>query len=190
MQLASAIAVGGVLAFLTSARAHHLWRATRARPIAWFWAGFLLLAVAQIAAFGLEIQGVPKSDGWELIDSLFWFHYASLLAGLACVFASFGRHPFRWSPALAILLVSGVLLQFLAGLILFFIVLHAGLNHIRHARAGSFRTTLGFFCLLLGHLLNLFDYYPTTPRNVVGEAFGVVGFFLLLLSVPRPPRTT
>src|SRR5687767_2669411 len=99
-------------------------------------AGFFLLALSQGAAFGLDLMvylagdALPR-DQLDALDVLFWLHYGALLLGLAFVFASFGRHPFRWAPALApILLVAGPILQLVTILVLFFVVLHAGLNHI------------------------------------------------------------
>lgn len=187
-------AIGGFLALLTARRAASDHRLTRAWPLRVFSAGFFLLAVAQGAALVLELLTARASQipsgGPDRYDGLFVLYYGGLLAGFAFIFSSFGRRPFQWAAATApFLLVGGLLAQFATLLLLFFIVLHAGLNHIARARPGSLQTASGFFLLLLGHFLFLFDYHPLTPRNLWGELASVAGYLLLFLAVDRPRRT-
>ena len=154
--------------------------------------GFFLLGVSQAAALALEglVQAagaeIPR-DGFDVFDVAFWVHYITLLCGLAFVFASFGRHPFRWTPALAPLLLRiGPVLELLAVLFLFFVVLHAGLNHIARKGAGSVRVAVGFFFLFTAHTLNLVEYSALTPRWWLAECVNVVGFVVLYYAVKRP----
>lgn len=187
-----ALVAGGVLALLTGIRARRAYRFTQARSLQWFHVGFVLLALSQACALALDLTvlgaGVAiETARFDWYDALFWLHYLSLLAGLASVFASFGRHPFRWAPAFGpVLLWAGPLLQFLTVVMLFFIVLHAGLNHIARKARGSLRVSLGFFFVLLGHIGNLTDYAPLEPRLWWAELVTLLGFAVLYFSVASP----
>lgn len=154
--------------------------------------GFFLLGFSQAAALALEglVQAagaqIPR-EGFDVFDIAFWVHYVTLLVGLAFVFASFGRQPFRWTPALApLLLRAGPVLELLSVLFLFFVVLHAGLNHIARKGAGSVRVAVGFFFLFTAHTLNLLGYSALTPRWWLAECVNVVGFIVLYYAVKRP----
>lgn len=154
--------------------------------------GFFLLGVSQAGALALEglVQSagaeIPR-EGFDIFDLVFWIHYATLLIGLVFVFASFGRHPFRWMPALApILLRAGPILELLAILVLFFVVLHAGLNHLGRKGAGSIRVAVGFFLLFTAHTLNLVGYSALTPRWWLAECINLLGFVILFVAVQRP----
>lgn len=191
--LVAAELAGGLVALLTGLQARKAHRVSPSPSLSRFAAGFFLLALAQLAAAATEAfaaSGAPETtalDALDLLDGLFWTYHASLLAGLALVFASFGRHPFRWTPVLApLVLVAGPVLQFLVIVALFFVVLHAGLNHIARARPGSLQTAVGFFLLLLGQFLFLYDYVPLTPRSLPGEAASLLGYLLLWQAIARP----
>jgi hypothetical protein len=154
--------------------------------------GFFLLGFSQAAALALEGlvlsagTEIPR-EGFDLFDAAFWLHYATLLIGLILVFASFGRHPFRWMPALApILLRAGPILELLAIVVLFFVVLHAGLNHIARKGTGSIRVAVGFFFLFTAHTMNLVGYSALTPHWWLSECVSLVGFAVLFVSVQRP----
>lgn len=154
--------------------------------------GFFLLGLSQASAFALEAlvlaagTEIPR-EGFDMFDIAFWSHYATLLIGLALVFASFGRHPFRWTPALApLLLRTGPILELLSVLVLFFVVLHAGLHHIARKGTGSIRVAIGFFFLFTAHTLNLMGYSALTPRWWLAECVNLVGFIVLYYAVKRP----
>jgi hypothetical protein len=154
--------------------------------------GLLLLGLSQVAALSLELlvfaQGatIPR-EGFDLFDAAFWLHYAFLLTGLGYVFRSFGRHPFRWMPVMApLLLRAGPILELLAIIVLFFIVLHAGLNHIARKGTGSIRVAIGFFLLFTAHTLNLIGYTALTPRWWLAEIVNLGGFAILFFAVKRP----
>ena len=154
--------------------------------------GFFLLGFSQTAALAMEgiIQlagaALPR-ETFDIFDVLFWLHYGTLLVGLTFVFASFGRHPFRWMPAMApLLLLAGPILELLAILVLFFVVLHAGLNHIARKGAGSVRVAVGFFLLFTAHTVNLVDYSALLPRWWLAECINLLGFVILFIAVQRP----
>ena len=154
--------------------------------------GFFLLGFSQVSAVALEglvlAAGaeIPR-EGLDVFDVAFWAHYTTLLMGLVFVFASFGRHPFRWMPAMApLLLRSGPVLELLSVLVLFFVVLHAGLHHIARKGAGSIRVAIGFFFLFTAHTLNLMGYSALTPRWWLAECVNLVGFIVLYYAVKRP----
>jgi hypothetical protein len=181
------VLIAGIVA--SALRAYRLSHDARLRLFA---VGFALLGASHIAVAGLDAfayaaAGRFGEGSFDHFDSLFWAYYAAALLGLAAIFASFGRHPFRWTPVLTpVLLLAGPLLESLVLLELFFVVLHAGLNHIARARAGSLRTALGFFALLVGHFLFFLDYAPLTPRAPLGEVPTTVGYVLLWFAVARP----
>jgi len=156
-----------------------------------FAVGFALVGVSHVFVAALDYgttASVEIPEGsFDMLDALFWGYYLAAAIGFALVFASFGRHPFRWAPVLTpVLLIGGPLLEGLLLVELFFIVLHAGLNHIVRARGGSLRTALGFFALLLGHFLFFLDYQPLTPRAPIGELPTTLGYALLWLAIARP----
>lgn len=180
----------GIFALLTSLRVRRDYQVAQAPSLARFAIGFFLLAASQLAAAVLEWHVSRNPDvvatGFDAYDLLFIAYYGCLLGGLALVFSSFGRRAFRWTPAAIPLLWVGPVLQFVAILFLFFVVLHAGLNHIARARPGSLQTAAGFFLLLLGHFLFLFTYLPLSPRSVGGEIATLAGYTVLYLAVVRP----
>jgi hypothetical protein len=188
------LAAGGLLALLTGIRARRAYRLAQVPSLQYFHVGFVLLALSQACALGLEllVGSSPVSlerARFDVFDILFWLHYASLLGGLAMVFRSFGRHAFRWAPAIApLLLWAGPLLQILTVLFLFFVVLHGGLNHIARKAGGSLRVSLGFFFILLGHIGNLTDYAPLEPRLWWAELVTLLGFAILYLSTASPRK--
>lgn len=190
----AAEAVGALLAALIAVRFRRDHQLTRARPLGRLAAGFAFVAVAQAAAFALELATLPwrpppVPDRLDVLDILFWTYYGASLAGYVSVFSSFGRHPFRWTPVLApVVLFAGPLLQFVLVIVLFFVVLHAGLNHIARARPGSLQTATGFFLLLLSHFLVLFQYAPLNPITPAGALVGAAGFALLYRAAVRPPE--
>ena len=166
-------------------------RMTSDAPLRRFAMGFLLLGLSHVVAVALEYTVWSTPDlpegSLDAFDVLFWAYYLATLGGFAFVFASFGRHPFRWTPVLTpVLLVSGLLLESLVLLEMFFVVLHAGLNHIARARRGSLQTAFGFFLLLLGHFAFFLDYQPLTPRAPIGEIPSTLGYLLLWHSIARP----
>lgn len=166
-----------------------------ATPLRRFALGFGLLAASHAAALVLEYRsyragGLFMTGTFDAFDALFWAYYLLGIGGLAAVFASFGRHPFKWTPALVgTLLFAGPALEVATLLAFFFVVLHSGLNHIARPRAGTLQTAVGFFLLLVGRFLFFLDYDPLTPRNLLGEAPTLVGYLLLFLAIARPPRT-
>lgn len=153
--------------------------------------GLFLLAASQVAVLVLSLSVVAAGDSldrgrFDHFDLLFYLYYATLLSGLGGVFWSFGRHPFRWAPAYApILLIAGPVLQLLTILALFFVVLHAGLNHIARKGTGSSLVAIGFFFVFAAHILHLYAYTPLGPRWWPGELLGLVGYAILIRAVPR-----
>lgn len=191
--LVAAEAAGGILALLTALAALRAYRVSRAEPLRLFASGFVGLSVAQFAAALLEDRtrsGEVPLGSFDHFDVLFWLYYVAMTAGLLLVFLSFGRHPFRWTPALSgVLLRAGPVAQFAVLIALFFVVLHAGLNHIARARAGSLQTAAGFFLLLVGQFVSLYGYAPLSPRTLYGEIASLAGYLLLFLAVARPLGT-
>lgn len=187
-----ALAAGGVLATLTGLKARAAYRFAQVPSLRYFFTGFFLLAASQACALILEllVGAAPvalERGRFDHFDVLFWGHYAALLVGLLCVFRSFGRHPFRWAPAIApVLLPLGPLLQLLSVILLFFVVLHSGLNHIARKGGGSLRVSLGFFFIMLGHIGNLTDYAPLEPRLWWAELLTLLGFAILFFSIASP----
>jgi hypothetical protein len=158
--------------------------------------GLWLLCASQLAAIGLLLlvlsagTAIPREtfDAW---DAAFWAYYGTLLVGLGFVFSSFGRHPFRWAPAVAgVLLVAGPALQLLTVLVLFFVVFHAGLNHIARKGPGSLLVAVGFFFLFTAHTLNLVGYTPLEPRWWPAALANLVGLLVLYRAVHRPRART
>lgn len=183
---------GSLLLVLLVARAARRAHAVAPAPaLRRFGLGFLLLGLSHVGAFALEALRVRTTSlpttGVDAFDVAFWTYYLAGLLGYGFVFASFGRHPFQWAGALVgVLQFAGVTLETLTILVLFFLVLHAGLNHIRRARPGSLHTALGFFFLLLGHFLFYLNYFPLSPRNALGEVPTLAGYLLLYLAITRP----
>lgn len=190
----AAEAGGALFAALIARRVRRDYLLTRAAPLGRLAAGFALVALAQVAALALELATAPTrpppaTGRLDVLDLLFWTYYAASLAGYVAIFLSFGRHPFRWAPVLApVVLVAGPLLQFALVILLFFVVLHAGLNHIARARPGSLQTAFGFFLLLLAQFLVLFEYAPLNPLTPAGALVGAAGLALLYKAVVRPPE--
>jgi hypothetical protein len=182
------------LVLLIARAAFQAHRVARVASLRFFAAGFLLLAVSHVAGFALEFATGDASairvGAFDRFDVLFWTYHLATVAGYVAIFASFGRHPFKWTPVLApVLLIAAPVLELVALVLLFFIVLHAGLNHIARARAGSLQTAFGFFLLLLGRFLFLLEYSPLNPRNLWGEAPTMLGYLLLYLAITRPRWT-
>ncbi len=181
---------GLVLALLTANAVFRAYFVSRARPLALFGSGFLLLALAQASAALLEwyASRVDYDDErFDRVDALFWLYFGSFILGLVLIFLSFGRKPFKWTPALVPLLLRAAPgLNLLTLVAMFFVVLHAGLNHIARARAGSLQTAFGFFLLMVGQFLALYQQDPLAVRTLYGEVAAVVGYFLLYLAVARP----
>lgn len=190
--LAAAEAASGALALATASLVGRSYRIVGAPSLRRFALGFVLLAVAQAAALLQQVLLEWSGDALvrerlDLFDVAFWLHYGSLLAGLGLVFLSFGRHPFRWAPALAgVLLVVGPVVQLLVVVVTFFVVLHAGLNHIARKGTGSGLVAVGFFLVFTAHTLNLVGYGPLEPRWWAGELVNLAGFLVLYRSVRRP----
>src|SRR5688572_6758517 len=124
--LIAAEIAAAILAGATALKVRAYYRLVGAPSLRRFGVGFVLLGVAQVAAAALELLMLQAGetlarDRFDFLDVAFWIHYGALLAGLVLVFASFGRHPFRWAPAFApLLLVVGPILQLLTILVLFF----------------------------------------------------------------------
>lgn len=182
----------GAIAVLVAGR--RVWAAFRLvgeRSLQRLGSGLFLLAASQVAALLLTVFALLAGDSLnrgrvDLFDLLFYLYYGTLLAGLSGVFWSFGRHPFRWTPAYApALLVAGPLLQLLAIVVLFFVVLHAGLNHMARKGTGSSLVALGFFFVFAAHILYLYSYAPLEPRWWPGELLNLVGYVILVRAVPR-----
>lgn len=192
--LLAAQGAGLLLALLVAWKTLHAHRVAQARALGLFGVGFLALAGSQAAAALLEytVATVPVEiprDALDKFDLLFWAYYGFLLTGLVLVFLSFGRHPFQWAPALAgLLLWAGVVLELAVLVAFFFVVLHAGLNHIARKGPGSLVASLGFFLLMVGHFLFLYEYAPLQPRGLTGELVHTAGFLLLFLAVNHPRR--
>lgn len=183
--------LGGLLALAAFAKTWSAYRLTGLRSLWRYGAGVLLVGLSQFLAVVLEISvALPETVDRQRLDHLdviFWAYHLTLLLGLLGVFWSFGRHPFRWAPVLApVLLLVGPLLEFVTLLALFFVVLHAGLNHIARKGTGSLQVAIGFFFLLAAHFLNLYTYEPLAPRTLWGETVHLAGFLLLYLAQTRP----
>lgn len=179
--------LGAALAALLGAFAIRAHRHVQAPSLIRFGAGFVAIALSQVLAAILEARtsSVPfvPTRGVDAYDALFWGYYGSLLAGLLLILSSFERKKLRIVLAAApVLLVAGPIAQLGAMVLLFLVVVHAGLNHIEKARAGSILTTIGFFLLLVAHGAFLLDYAPLTPRNVVGEAALLAGLTILCIA--------
>ena len=185
-------AAGAMLAALLAAAGWRAYARVRAGALLRFGAGFAALALAQAAAAALEglasSAGSIPTRGAGVHDVLFWTYYGALLMGLGFLLSTFDRRKLRLVLAAGpVLLVAGPVAQLAAVALLFLVVVHAGLNHIERARAGSFLTTGGFFLLLAAHALFLAGYAPLTPRNPAGEALNLLGLLLLCLAA-RPRR--
>lgn len=190
-ELLAAQAANLVLAVLIGAKAHAAWRLVPERSLGFFTVGFYLLAAGQAVATGLEYAVATSTtierESLDHLDLLFWGYYALLFAGFVLVFLSFGRHPFRWAPALAgVLLYTGMALQFLLTVVLFFVVLHAGLHHIARKRPGSLLAAGGFFCVLTAHFLFIYTYSPLSPQTLWGELVHLAGLTLIYAGLTRP----
>lgn len=183
--------LGALLLLISGSRTWHAFQLTRDNRIRRFASGFFLMTLSQLLAAAMQalVLTAPRSlsDDLELLDVVFWAYYATLILGLLLVFLSFGRHPFRWAPVLATpILAAGPALQFLAIVVLFFVVLHAGLTHIARKGPGSLQVGIGFFFLLAAHILNVRGYAPLDPRSVWGELVHTIGLLILALALARP----
>jgi hypothetical protein len=181
---------GAILASLVAWKGMRAFRQVRAPALARFAAGFAFLALSQVAAAALEAAAVGAralpSRGPGAFDALFWVHYGALLAGLGALLWSFDRPKLRIVLVAApTLLVAGPILQAIAVVLLLLVLVHAGLNHIERARAGSLLTTGGFLLLLAGEAAFLFGYAPLTPHHLPGEALVVAGMALLAAAALR-----
>lgn len=193
--LLAAEAAGALLAVFAAVAPWRAYRLLGHASLARFSGGLLLIAASQVLAIALHYAAltplVIERDAFDHLDVLFWAYYLCFLAGLAGVFWSFGRHPFRWTPALfPVLIYAGPILQFLVVLSLFFVVLHAGLNTIARSGIGSGRVLTGFFLVFLSQILNLFLYSPLTPRWWGAELVQLSGLLVLAWSVSRPRTMT
>jgi hypothetical protein len=184
--------LGGMLLLSAGRRVSKAHRLTGAPSLRAMARGLYALAASEffaalLVAANLRATLAIERTGFDRFDVLFWGYYGCLLVGLGLVFLSFGRHPFRWAPAVAgVLLVAGPALQFLVVVLLFFVVLHSGLNHIARKGAGSILVSVGFFFLLLGHIGNLTDYAPLEPRLWWAEIPILVGTILLWFAITKP----
>lgn len=188
-------AAGAALALFAALAPWRAYRLIGHASLARFSAGLVLVAASQVLALLLHYAAsqptLLNNEVFDHLDALFWAYYVVFLLGLASVFWSFGRHPFRWTPVLTPLLaVSGPILQFLVVLFLFFVVLHAGLNTIARSGIGSGRVLSGFFLVFLAQILNLFRYGPLEPRWWGAELVQVAGLAVLAWSVARPKTMT
>lgn len=184
-------AAGSALLGLAGRRVWLAYRLVGAASLARLANGLFLMAASQAAALLLTVSvlvaGPVLREGLDHFDVLFWLHYGTLIAGLVGVFWSFGRHPFRWAPAVAgVLAIAGPVLEIVVIIGLFFVVLHAGLNHLANKGMGSGRVALGFFFLFTAHTLHLANYSPILPRVWFGELVGLVGLVVLFYALARP----
>lgn len=182
--------MGALVVLASAGRVARAYAVTQSDSLRRLAAGFVLLGGSQLLAAALQALVVAAPDALDrktfgLDDLLFWAYYATLLLGLLSVFASFGRRPFRWAPALTLLLWAGPVLELATVVVLFFVVLHAGLNHIARKGPGSLLVAVGFFLLLSAHFLNLTVYAPLEPRWIGGEAVHLLGLLLLWWAVHR-----
>lgn len=183
---------GGFLALAAGVRVWNAFHLVKTPSLARLGLGFFLLSAAQgfallLEGFLLRTPDAIERSGFDSLDLAFWLYYASLLLGLGFVFSSFGRSPFRWTPASApLLLQAGPILQFATVVLLFFVVLHAGLHHIARQGRGSVQVAVGFFFLLLAHILNLYGYAPLEPRWIAGEVSNLLGLLILYFAVAKP----
>lgn len=182
---------GLVLLLLLVALSVRGYRLSHARPLAFFTVGFASLGASQLALILLEAITAQRDQiqfsGFEVLDVLFWIHYATQIVGAGLLLATFDRRKFKWFLAVGpVLLLAGPIAQILVVALFFLIVVHAGLNHIERSRAGSLQTATGYFLVFCGNVACLFGYEPLTPRTLIGELLVLAGILLLYLAAARP----
>ena len=184
-------AAGAALLALAGRRIWAAYRLVQEASLGRLAYGLFLLAGSHVAALLLVVSVLLAGDSLperiDHFDVLFWAYYGTMIGGLVGVFWSFGRHPFRWAPALTgVLAVIGPVLEIVTIVALFFVVLHAGLNHLAQKGLGSGRVAVGFFFVFTAHTLGLANYSPILPRTWVGELVNLVGVLILFYAVARP----